>query len=516
MDKLKKKGKTYDFLIKIFYDVKNKTEGKGLPMLEIVFTNGRIGPKAVKVIAVAENSKINSKALNKEESALVRKAVQQSGFCGKKDSFVEVFGAGGKIIVAGVGEKPDALSLQRLGGSLAKKLFKDAVACFYVEDIKGCKLSHEEIAHQVAFGMMIGSYRFDKYFTTKKQEDYPALEQVIFKVENCAVVNENFKNLAALGNAVRYGRDLCNEPANYLTPEVFAADIKRLEYLGLEVEILNKKDLEEKEFNMLLAVAQGSVNEPKVAVIKWKGNPEQKDYDLALVGKGVTFDAGGISIKPAGGMEDMKGDMTGAAVVVASLKALALQCAAVNVVGVVGLVENMPSGSATRPGDIVTSMSGQTVEIINTDAEGRLVLGDCLWYVQDKYGVKKIVDIATLTGATMRALGCEYAGIFSNSDKLAAALINAGLESGEKLWRLPVGEAYNKMINSEVADMKNIGGANAGGSTAACFLERFVKSGVEWAHLDIAGVDKETKGTPLIPKGATAFGVRLLNYFIRS
>ena len=269
-------------------------------------------------------------------------------------------------------------------------------------------------------------------------------------------------------------------------------------------------------FNLALAVAQGSVNEPRVAVIRWQGNKKDKKFSCGLVGKGVTFDSGGISLKPGAGMGDMKQDMTGAAVVVAVLKALALQKAPLNVVGVVGLVENMPSGSAIRPGDVVTSMSGQTVEILNTDAEGRLVLGDCLWYIQEKYGVKKVIDIATLTGATMRALGSEYAGIFSNDDVLCAELMTAGESSGENLWRLPVNEAYDKMINSDIADMKNLGGANAGGSTAACFLQRYIQPEVKWAHLDIAGVDKEEKGRPLTPKGATAFGVRVLVQYLQA
>lgn len=483
-------------------------------MLEIVFTDGKIGAKAVKIIGVAENTKLNSKALTKEEISLVRKAIEQAEFKGKKGSFVEVFGSTGKIIVAGLGEKPDAISLQKLGGALSKKLFKDAVACYYVEEIKGCKLNLEAIAHNIAFGLTIGSYRFDKYFTKKKQDEYPSLEQVIFKVPNPSEVSESYRRFAALGNAVRYARDLCNEPANFLTPEVFAADIKRLEYLGLEIEIFDKKFLEEKEFGMLLSVSQGSCNDPRVAVIKWRGNPEQEGYECGLVGKGVTFDSGGISIKPSANMGDMKRDMTGAAVVVASLKALALQKAPCNVIGIVGLVENMPSGCAARPGDVVCSLSGQTVEIINTDAEGRLVLGDCMWFLQEQYKVNKLVDIATLTGATMRALGDEYAGIFSNDDKLCIELIKSGEASDEKLWRLPIGEVYNKQIDSDIADMKNSGGVNAGGSTAACFLERFVKKGNQWAHLDIAGVDTETKGKPLCPKGSTGFGVRLLNYFL--
>lgn len=511
---MEKVSKFYYFLrrwgyIKAKDDFIRETE-----MLEIIFTDGRIGAGAVKVVGVAEKTRINASALSKEDNALLRQFAAQNKFEGQVGRFAEVWGTNGKIIAAGLGAKPDALSLRRAGAALAQRLFRDEVAVFYVEPLKECKLSEEEIAHNLALGLLLGSYRFDKYFTTKKAEEYPNLERVVFKVRNPAEVNENFKNLAALANAVRYARDLCNEPANYLTPEVFAADVERLKYLGLEIEILGRRELEEKGFGLLLAVAQGSVQEPKVAVIKWKGNPDSDKWDVGLVGKGVTFDSGGISLKPGAGMEDMKQDMTGAAVVVASLKALALQCCRKNVVGVVGLVENMPSGSATRPGDVVTSLSGQTVEVINTDAEGRLVLGDCLWYLQQEFEVSRLIDIATLTGATMRALGDQYAGLFCNNDKLADGLIKAGEESGECLWRLPVNENYNKQLDSDIADMKNIGGALAGGSTAACFLQRFIRKGVHWAHLDIAGVDKESKGTSLCPKGATGWGVRLLNAYL--
>ena len=485
-------------------------------MLEILFSNGRIDSSVVKVIGISEKTKIKSAFLNDEENLLLAKKASLDGFCGKAGSSVEIVSKRGKVIALGLGKNSTELDLQSAGGYLVSKLFKDETAVVYIDKLKLTKFSKEDAIHNLAFGVLLGSYRFDKYFTTKKAEDYPNLEKIIFRVENPDVVNEGFKKYAALANAVRYGRDLCNEPANYLTPEVFAADIKRLEYLGLEVEILGQKELEEKGFGCLLAVAKGSKQESKVAIVKWMGNNKTEAWDLALVGKGVTFDSGGISIKPSSGMEDMKQDMTGAAVVVASLKALALQCATKNVIGIVGLVENMPSGEATRPGDVVTSMSGQTVEVINTDAEGRLVLADCLWYVQQKYGVKKIVDIATLTGATMRALGDEYAGIFANNDKFANSLIYSGEISGEKLWRMPLGEGYNKKINSDIADMKNIGGALAGGSTAACFLQRFIQKGVQWSHLDIAGVDKETKGSALCPKGATAFGIRLLNYFINA
>ncbi len=485
-------------------------------MLEIVFSNDRVSRKVTRVVGVVEGSRMTFDGLNEEEIGLLRDYAAQIGFKGKKGSVAEFVCRSGRIVALGLGSRIDALSLQEAGGALYARLQNDERAVYLSESLKGCRLTAAEIADEIAFGLLLGSYRFDKYFTIKKAEDYPRLEQVRFKLKNAAAAAAGFKKYAALANAVRYGRDLCNEPANQLPPEVFAADIKRLEYLGLEVEILDRKKLAASGFGMLLAVAQGSAQESKVAIIKWRGNPKVKEWDLGLVGKGVTFDSGGISIKPAAHMEDMKGDMTGAAVVVSSLKALALQCAHKNVVGVVGLVENMPSGSATRPGDVVTSLSGQTVEIINTDAEGRLVLGDCLTYLQREFKVKKIVDIATLTGATMRALGNEYAGIFANDDKLAENLAAAGRASGEKLWRMPLGEYYDKQLNSDVADMKNVGGALGGGSTAACFLQRFVEPKTAWAHLDIAGVDKEEKGRPLTPKGATAFGIRLLNKFICS
>ena len=326
---------------------------------------------------------------------------------------------------------------------------------------------------------------------------------------------QGFNAYQAVAASVRYARDLCNEPANHLTPEIYAADIKRLEYLGIDITILDEGKLHDLGMDMLLSVSKGSVNSPRVAVLQWKGAKDRKEFDLGLVGKGVTFDSGGISLKPSANMGDMKGDMTGSAVVVAAVKAAALQKLPVNIAGVVGLVENMPSGSASRPGDVVASMSGQTVEIVNTDAEGRLVLGDCLWYIQEKFGVTKIIDVATLTGSTMMTFGFEYAGLFSNDDKLSAQLEKCGELSGEKLWRLPVTADYDKLIDSDIADMKNTGPRLAGGITAACFLQRFIKPGVKWAHLDIAGVDKDEKGHPLTPKGATGFGVRVLNRLLQ-
>lgn len=349
------------------------------------------------------------------------------------------------------------------------------------------------------------------YYGINNAETSSDVSAKLIKTDNAIVIEFNYLNPDNQITVNMYSED------NYDKFEILgsAADIKRLDYLGIDVTVLDEAKLHDLGMDMLLSVAQGSVNSPRVAVLQWKGKKDAKEFDLGLVGKGVTFDSGGISLKPAANMGDMKGDMTGSAVVVAAIKAAALQKLPVNVVGVVGLVENMPSGSATRPGDVVRSMSGQTVEIVNTDAEGRLVLGDCLWYIQEKFGVKKIIDVATLTGSTMMTFGFEYAGLFANDDKLAAELTACGETSGEKLWRLPINAEYDKLMDSDIADMKNTGPRLAGGITAACFLQRFIKEGVKWAHLDIAGVDKDDKGHPLTPKGATGFGVRVLNCLLR-
>lgn len=485
-------------------------------MLEIHFKKDKIDPKAVKVFTVVENDSFSSNVLSKAQTALVKKAITQADFKGKAGTTLDILGGENKIILVGLGEKPDELAFQKAGGSLAKKLFHDTVACIYVTPNKKVKLNVTEMASAMAFGLQIGSYRFDKYFTKKKKEDYPSLKKVIFSVDNPAAATRLFKEYDAVATAIWHARDLCNEPANKLTPKIFAEDIKKLADLGLEIEILGPKELKAKKFNTLLSVAQGSVNEPYVGVIKWRGNAKKKGFDLGLVGKGVTFDSGGLSLKPSASMLNMEQDMTGAAVVVTSLEALARQKAPVNVVGVVGLVENMPSGSAARPSDVVTSLSGQTVENLNTDAEGRLVLCDCLWYIQDEFKVPTVIDLATLTGAMVYALGEEYAGLFSNDDKLAADLTAISNQVDEKLWRLPMHENFNKMLNSDIADMKNVGGPKAGSSTAACFLGRFIQDGTKWAHLDIAGVDDVDKDTPLCPKGPSGFGIRLLNKYIRS
>jgi len=319
--------------------------------------------------------------------------------------------------------------------------------------------------------------------------------------------------LKHVAEGVALTRHVVSEPPNILYPESMAEIASELKRLKVGVEVLDEKHMKKLGMGALLGVGQGSIRESKLIVLEWMHGPKGEP-PVAFVGKGVTFDTGGISIKPSNGMEDMKYDMAGSGVVLGLFKALALRGAKVNAVGIMGMVENMPSGSAQRPADVVTSMSGQTIEVINTDAEGRLVLADALWYAQDRFKPQAMIDLATLTGAISVALGWEYAGLFSNNDELSRKLTDAGNSVGEKLWRLPMGDSYDKDIDSDIADVKNTGsGRGAGSITAAQFLQRFVNN-VPWAHLDIAGMAWEKKDKPLVGKGASAFGVRLLNEFL--
>jgi leucyl aminopeptidase len=370
-------------------------------------------------------------------------------------------------------------------------------------------------AADLAFGMRLRSYRFDKYRTKEKPEQKPSVKEVTFLLSNPKAAARQFETLEKITEAVFFTRDLVSEPANVIYPETLAEEARKLASVGVEVEILDEKQMKKLGMNALLGVAQGSVRPPRLIVMQWKGNATARNKaPIAFLGKGVTFDTGGISIKAAQGMEDMKWDMAGAGVVIGLMKSLAGRKAKVNAVGICGCVENMPSGSAQRPGDIVKSMSGQTVEVLNTDAEGRLVLCDALWYCQDRFKPQFMIDLATLTGAIIIALGHEHAGLYSNSEQLAGRLIVAGQAVGEKLWRMPLAEAYDKMMDSDAADVKNIsGGRDAGSITAAQFLQRFVNN-LPWAHLDIAGTTWSKKDAATVPKGATAFGVRLLDRFV--
>lgn len=413
-----------------------------------------------------------------------------------------------KVFVALIDFKQNQTDWQRLGGEVWKKIK-------YSREVKvqiiGAKA---ENLYDFSLGVELASYSFDKYFTQKASSFYPNLEKIMF-VGSGLKNFDGYKQYAGLANCVRYARDLINEPANAVTPQSFAEDISRLKYLGLQVNVLDEDKMKEKGFNLALAVGQGSVNRPKIAIIKWLGNPQQENFKIGLVGKGVTFDSGGISIKPAANMGDMKQDMAGAAAMVAAMKSIALQKIKENVVAVVGLVENMPSGSAYRPGDVLKSMSGQTVEVNNTDAEGRLVLADCLTYIQQEFKPEFVLDMATLTGAIVIALGNTFAGLFSNSVKLANELKNAGEYTGERVWQMPMDKEYDKQMDSSIADMKNTGGRAAGSATAACFLQRFIEKNTKWAHIDIAGMDLSDGSKVLYPKGASGFGVRLINRFIR-
>lgn len=472
-------------------------------MVEYVFENKRLTKSLTTVVFSSKKGKNTylNKILSAEEMNVLTRQIRQNE--SKKDIFV--IEALKRRIIYYNKEVSLKTNYKKLGATLYPYLKDLSEAAVYLTPDMSA-----QAAYEIAFGIDLTSYSFDKYITKKADKDFPKLEKIYFKPQGQKLNIKDYLPYAATATGVRYTRDLANEPANNMTPIIMADDIKRLEYLGLSVDILDEKRMKSNGFHLALSVAQGSVNPPRIAVVKWLGNKEKQDFDLGLVGKGVTFDSGGISLKPGSGMWEMKQDMSGAAAVVGAMKALALQKSNKNIIAVVGLVENMPSGSATRPGDIVTSMSGQTVEILNTDAEGRLVLADCLWYIQNEYHVKKVIDIATLTGAVMVALGSEMAGIMSNNQPLADLVKKAALSSGEAVWQLPINKEYDKMINSNIADMKNISESREAGSiTAACFLNRFIQKDVAWVHVDMAGMDNEKKGKPLTPKGATGYGVRL-------
>ncbi|MDP3173974.1 MAG: leucyl aminopeptidase [Phenylobacterium sp.] len=367
---------------------------------------------------------------------------------------------------------------------------------------------------RAGFAVRLAAYRFDRYRTTESADKKPSVSLAQVVSDDAAAARTAFEPMSALADAIAFSRDLVSEPANILYPEEFARRVKALESLGLEVEILGEAQMAELGMGSLLGVGQGSVRESQLAVIRWNGAADKDAQPVAFIGKGVCFDTGGISIKPADGMEDMKWDMGGAAAVAGLMHALAGRKAKVNAVGLLGLVENMPDGNAQRPGDVVTSLSGQTIEVINTDAEGRLVLADVLWYCQDRFKPRFMIDLATLTGAIIIALGHDYAGLFCNNDALAGELLGASLAEGEGLWRMPLPASYEKQIDSMIADMKNVGGRPAGSITAALFLQRFVRN-LPWAHLDIASTAwKKPSIVPTIPDGGSGFGVRLLNRLV--
>ena len=369
------------------------------------------------------------------------------------------------------------------------------------------------MAVQLAYGALLRSYQFAKYRTKKRPLKKHSLTALKVSVKGAAAARRAFSPLGKVADGVFFTRDLVSEPPNELYPATFAREVRKLTSLGVKVEVLGEKQMAKLGMGTLLGVGQGSRRESQLVVMQWNGGPKSRK-PVAFVGKGVTFDTGGISLKPPAGMGDMKWDMGGAGTVSGLMKAVAGRKSKANVIGIIGLVENMPDGNAQRPGDVVKSMSGQTVEVLNTDAEGRLVLADALWYCQDRFKPRFMVDLATLTGAIIVGLGHEYAGMFSNDDTLSERLTAAGETTGEKVWRMPLHDAYDKMLNSDIADMKNIGGRDAGSITAAQFLQRFTNK-VPWAHLDIAGMAWSNKTADTVPKGGTGYGVRLLDRLIK-
>ena len=424
------------------------------------------------------------------------------------------------VLLVGLGKTAEmnVAKIHKIGGQIAKYFnnIKISKASIIIDEIENSPLETAIIASEMAFGATLRNYFFNKYFTKKDKKDARSLKELNFRLEKSDDAAALYKDLEIVKNGVFFTRDLVSEPANVLTTEQYAKNCEELEEIGLKVEVLGEKEMRKLGMHSLLGVGQGSEFESKLVTISWYGADDKNEAPLAFVGKGVVFDTGGISLKPSLNMDDMKGDMGGSAAVVGLMKVLADRNAKVNVVGVIGVVENMPSGTAQRPGDVVKSMSGQTIEVLNTDAEGRLVLADALWYCKEKFNPKFMVDLATLTGAIVVCLGDAAGGIFSNDDDLSEKLIAAGKETNELLWRLPLSSTYDKMIDSPIADMQNIGnGRGAGSITAAQFLQRFVGD-TKWAHLDIAGVATINHETDTAPKGATGFGVRLLNEFVKT
>jgi len=421
-----------------------------------------------------------------------------------------------RILLVGLG-KPESLDekgLETLGAQIVGRLFAvgESAANLEIDVPKGSKVKKGELAAHLAFGARLKSYAFDKYRTRNLDEYEKKLKTLRVVTSDVAAAKKAHAGLAAVADGIFLARDLVNEPPNFLYPAEFARRAKaQLSKLGVKIDILGEAEMKKQGFGALLGVGQGSARESQLVVMQWNGG-KKSAKPVALVGKGVCFDSGGLSIKIGAGMQGMKGDMAGAAAVTGTMVALATRKAKVNVVGVVGLVENMPDGTAFRPDDVLTSLSGQTIEVLNTDAEGRLVLADALTYTQRRFQPKLVIDLATLTGAIVAALGFEHAGVFSNDDEVVRRIQSAGRYTGERVWQLPLDPFYDKMIRSKIADMKNIGGANSGSITAAQFLLRFIEKDTAWAHLDIAGVawqDGEQK--PTIPSWGTGWGVRLLN-----
>jgi len=464
-----------------------------------------------------------AQAADKASGGAITRALKAQRFAGKRGESLEFLALpgmdAGRVLLAGAGKAADmdAAGAEALGAGAVARYLTSGVKnlTLALDGLDKAKAGAGELAARAGFGALLRSYRFDHYRTTQKDEEKPSLTSVTVAGQDAAGAKKAFGPLDALAQGIFFARDLASEPPNVLYPASFAQRMKKKESLGLKVEILGEKEMTKLGMGALLGVGIGSARESQLVVIRWQGAADKKAAPIAFVGKGVCFDSGGISLKPGAGMWDMKWDMGGAAAVAGAMVTVAARKAKANVVGILGLVENMPDGAAQRPSDIVTSMSGQTIDVLNTDAEGRLVLADAVWYAQDRFKPKYMVDLATLTGAIMVALGGEYAGMFANDEGLADLLAKASKAEGEGLWRMPLGEGYEKKIRSPIADMQNIAlEPGAGSSIGAVFIQKFV-NGVPWAHLDVAGTVWSKEDKTLSPKGATGFGVRILDRLVK-
>ena len=496
--------------------------------LEIEFLPLTAAPAGAVLVLAGQELALGSAArgLDERSKGALSKAARAAEFTGKAKTAIEVLAPAGidapRVILAGMGKSGKELDRLQLGGFAFAQLSarKGEVATLVADPADPGEASPEAFAADLALGALLRSYSFKKYITRKPSEEGgeeekapQGLRRLVVQCAKPDAAAKAFAARKAVAEGVFLARDLVNEPANMLGPVEFAERMRDLSRAGLEIQVLDEDDMRALKMGALLAVGQGSERPSRMVVLQWHGAKSKRAKTLAFVGKGVCFDTGGISMKPAAGMEDMKGDMGGAACVAGLMLALATRKAAVNAVGLIGLTENMPSGKAQRPGDIITSMSGQTIEVLNTDAEGRLVLADVLWYAQQQFKPRLIVDLATLTGAIIVALGKEYAGLFCNDDRLANELAAAGEATGEKVWRMPLAKAYDKLIDSKNADMKNIGGRHGGAITAAQFIQRFIKD-TPWAHLDVAGTAMDSPRNDISQGWASGWGVRLLDRLV--
>lgn len=494
------------------------------PLPSISFAKPSAPKKGVAVVFTDDTLALGSAAgeIDAASGGAITRALKAASFKGAAMGTLDILVPGDlsvdRVVVVGLGKVADIKEYDwlRLGGTVMGQLdsAKAETASVHLERPDGEEVDADQAA-DVAMGLKLRAYKFDKYKSAKdKDADKPKAAKVTVLTECAAEAKKVWGGREGVADGTLLARDLVNEPANVLGTVEFAKAAKDLEKLGVEVEILEEKDMKKLGMRALLGVAQGSVRPPKMAIMRWNGG-KAKQQPIAFVGKGVVFDTGGISIKPAAGMEDMKGDMGGAAAVTGLMHALAARKAKANVVGVIGLVENMPDANAQRPGDIVAAMNGTTIEVLNTDAEGRLVLADALWYTQDRFKPAFMVNLATLTGAVIIALGSQNAGLFSNNDELSERLLEAGLETSETLWRMPLSPAYDKLIEGKTGDIKNTSGRHASSITAAQFLQHFVND-VPWAHLDIAGTAMSSPENEINKSWASGYGVRLLDRLVRN